>query len=657
MDSSGFFWDGADVAAVQRHRTIPPIPVTGWRPPSEFPNLSAAKALAFDTETWDPELRQHGPGWARGRDKFHVVGFSIAVPDGTAWYFPLRHTIEGHLNLDATQCLRWLAAQLGDNRPKVGANLLYDIGGLRHEGVEVGGLLYDIQNAEPLIDSETPHVALRALAQKYLGEDKETSLLYQWAADAYGGAVNERQRANIYRCPPQLVGPYAEQDAALPFRIMEAQWKVLASRGCLEVFDLETRLIRPLHDMRWRGAPVSVSKAEELDRRFTAECGVLTAEINVIAGKPINPLSSDDIAAVFRNLRLAYTIKEETGNASIPKALLEKTDHPIAEKLLEYREKIKLQSTFIRSGLLESHVNGRVHCSFHQLRTDDNGARSGRLASSDPNLQNIPTRTKEGKLIREAFIGKMFRCYDMSQIEYRLLVHHAVGPGSDEARAAYNDDPDTDYHAFVGGMIHAAILREIERGHVKGVNFGLIYGAQAAKIASMLKMTLQEAKAFLEVYHSAIPYAKATMDDAAAEANRDGYVTTILGRKSDFNLWVPEGARGKQHTPMPYDLAVSRYGLIERAGLYKALNRRLQGGAADVMKKAMVDLYEAGLFAEDACGMPLLTVHDELDFDEEGRDPNAHCWDEMLRLWEACVPCRVPIRVSMKRGPTWADCK
>jgi DNA polymerase-1 len=659
FDDVGFFWQ--DLAPVKMRgergpRPMPPIPDTGWEPPSDFPNLSAARALSIDTETYDPELELHGPGWARGPDKGHMIGFSIGVPGWRSWYFPIRHQVEADWNLDDVQCLRWLKAQLGDERPKIGARLLYDLGWLRHEGIEVGGMLYDIQNAEPLINSEAPEVSLEALAQKYLGEGKESNLLYQWCADAYGGAPNGRQRKNLYRTPPRLAGPYAESDADLPPRILELQWVELLRRGCLPVFELETRLIRVLHEMRWRGAPVDIAKAEQLDAQFTVEMHALETELYRMAGRAFNVRSGDETAKIFDAIGLPYG-KSPEGKASITADLLEGIDHPFARMLLDYRQRKKLQSTFIRGGILNSHVGGRVFCSFNQLKKDKKGARSGRLSCTEPNLQNIPVRTEIGKRMRELFLVNY--AVDYSQIEYRLLAHHAVGQGADEIRARYINDPNTNYHHMTRDLIQTISGILLEHGYVKNANFGTIYGSGVATLAATIGCTMAEARAILKAYHAALPFARATMDACTEEVKALGFVETFYGRKSDFDRWMAAGQRGGKNVKidtLPREAAIEAWGWnIEPAGAHKALNRKLQGGAADIMKKAMVVCYESGIFAET--GFPLLTVHDELDWDCEDRDPFAPYWDDLTHMMENCVQLRVPIRVSTASGKTWADCK
>src|SRR5690606_17141235 len=206
----------------------------------EFPNLSAAKALSVDVETYDPELKKHGPGWARG--KGHIVGIAVGTNDGYRAYFPMRHTIEKDTNLDPANVLRWAKDTLADNRPKVGANLTYDVGWLRWEGVPVGGMLYDVEFAEALL-SESATVNLDDLGERYLGVGKTNDILYDWLSQYYGGKPSGEQRKNIYRAPPRLVGPYAEGDVDLPFRILNIQWGKLAEQGLLDIFEMECRLI------------------------------------------------------------------------------------------------------------------------------------------------------------------------------------------------------------------------------------------------------------------------------------------------------------------------------------------------------------------------------------------------------------------------------
>jgi DNA polymerase I-like protein with 3'-5' exonuclease and polymerase domains len=654
-DSIGLFWQ--DMPATGKRgaaaRPMPPIPNTGWKAPTEFPNLTAAKALAIDTETYDPELTTHGPGW--GRNLGHVCGLSIAVEDGSSWYFPIRHTVEPEDNLDPDTVLRWFKAQVSDQRPKIGANLIYDVGWLRHEGIEVKGPLYDIQFAEALLDSEAPDVSLEALSEKYLGVGKETSLLYRWLADFYGGAANDRQRKNIYRSPPRLAGPYGEADAKLPMAIMTRQWSALGYRNALELFHLETGLIPLLLEMRWQGVPVDLDAAEQMHAGLSRDLKDIEVKLREAAGQGVNPYASREIATLFDRLGVQYP-RSEKGNPSFTQTWLDDHDHPAAQLISEYRKKTKLRNVFLETYILKSNRNGRVYCQFHPLKGDENGARSGRFASSDPNLQNIPIRTEEGRRIRRVFTeknGRRWRKYDYSQIEYRLLAHHAVGPGSDLIRLRYNENPDTDYHEATGALIKDLTGIVLDRRPIKTINFGLIYGMSRGELIRRLGLGPKQGAELYTSYHQAVPFAKATMDAAADEVHSKGFVETVLGRRSDFNLWGPS-TYGGENIALPLDQALMHYGSIKRAFTHKALNRKLQGGAADLMKKAMVTAYRAGIF--DMTGYPLLTVHDELDFAEPEQDCS-EAWRELEHIMQNCLKLRVPVLVDMKSGPTWGDCE
>lgn len=667
FDSQGFFWTDLPKKRGDRSydRPTPPIPETGWRPPTTFPNLSAAKTISFDTETFDPELTkvkgqpEKGPGWARGSG--HIVGFSIGVEQGGRWYFPLRHEIEPEYNLDPQQCLSWAAHVLGDERPKVGANLFYDVGWMRQEGVTVRGPLYDVQYAEALLNSETPSVALDNLAKRYLGIPKNTEFLYEWLSDAYGGAANDKQRKNLYRCTPRLVGPYGESDADLPLRILPEQWKLLERDNLLDLFNMECGLIRLWIDMRFAGCPVDVDYFEKLRSEFMGEMDELATRMRSELGFSVNVNSGADLARAFDHLSIPYgrtapTERNPEGQPSFTADFLDSVDHPFAEMVRGHRQRGKIVSTFIESYILNSHVNGQVFCQFHPLRGDKNGARSGRLAASTPNLQNIPVRSEEGRRLRAGFIaqrGTCWRKYDYSQIEYRLLAHHAVGQGAEDIRARYNRDPSTDYHEAIIALILQLTGIELERRPAKTINFGLIYGMSQRELIRRLNLSQIEGTGLFKNYHEAVPFAKATMNSCSDFAEKNGYIDTILGRRSRFDRWGPLGFDREAPT-YGFERALKEYGNVQRAFTHKALNRRLQGGAADLMKKAMYQCYKDGIF--DETGVPRLTVHDELDFIDEGQRSRA--FEEMRHVMQTCIPqISVPVVADLEIGPNWGKVK
>ena len=241
---------------------LPPIPETGWKPPTIFPRLDAAKAICIDCETYDPQLLTHGPGWGRGVG--HIVGIAVGTDDGHRWYFPMRHTV-GAGNLPPEAVLDWAREEFGRaHQPKLFANSQYDLGWLAQEGVTVAGDIIDVQIAEPLIDEHAKSYSLDSLAEKYLGEGKVDEALYDWCYKAYGGKPGRPQAGNIYRAPPCLVGPYAEGDVDLPFRVWEHQRRSIHVQELEQVFEIESRIPRILVGMRMRGIRVDVDGAVRL---------------------------------------------------------------------------------------------------------------------------------------------------------------------------------------------------------------------------------------------------------------------------------------------------------------------------------------------------------------------------------------------------------
>jgi DNA polymerase I-like protein with 3'-5' exonuclease and polymerase domains len=514
---------------------------------------------------------------------------------------------------------------------------------------------------------ERAHVSLDVLGQKYLGNGKETADLYQWLSDWFGGAVGGGQRKHIYRAPPRLVGPYAEGDVDLPMRLAPILYQHLHNEGLTELFSMECRLIRLMVEMRLAGVTVDIPKAQLLADDLLAREKTLQEKLDYFAGQRVDINSSSSLASAFDRFGIPYG-KTAKGAPSFTKDFLGLVNHPIGEIIREIRKLAKLRGTFIQSYLLDSHIDGKVYGQFHQLRGDDGGTRSGRLSSSTPNLQNIPSRDDElAPLIRGMFIPdyghQQWRKYDYSQIEYRFLIHYAVGPGSEEARRLFNAKPDTDYHEMAldlvgpeaGWDISTPELRKKHRRPIKNINFGLIFGMGVPKLTASLGLSPKEGKALFAAYHKGVPFAKPTMDACSEEASRAGIISTILGRKSRFDLWEPKKWQGDEASfGLSYQQAIMKYGGdIRRAYTHKALNRRLQGSAADLMKKAMLVCYESGIFA--ATGVPRLTVHDELDFsDPGGRD---EAFEAMKNVMETAIPLKIPVRADGECGPDWGHVK
>lgn len=654
-DSIGLFWEDLPPDPDKTPAMLPPIPDTGWRPPAYFPDLSSAKVIGLDVETYDPELLTHGPGWARGVG--HIVGISVAVP-GAKWYFPMRHEVQPEFNIDPAAVLAWAREQLGrPHQHKVGANLIYDVGWLLQEGVVVAGPLHDVQNQAALLTENEP-VGLDYLGERWLGVGKTSEELYRWAWLAFGGPRNGRQRKNIYRCPPALVGPYAEDDADLPLRLAEIFFPMMQALGVMDVYNMETALTPLLVRMRMAGVAINVPAAQELRDDLEVRENAALDILQHTCGWRINVNSADELARAFRAEGLDYP-KTAKGAPSFRKEFLKGLDHPLAKQVMEVRRLSKLKTTFVEGYLLGKSINGRIHGSFHQLRSDDGGARSGRFASSDPNLQNLPIRDEElGPLIRAAFMPepghKDWAKIDLSQIEYRFLAHFAVGRGSDEVRHKFISDPKTDYHEYTQAIVKEHTGQEIKRKPIKNINFGLIYGMGEDKLGRDLGLDRKKANELFRFYHKALPFAKETMAAAVQEAEETGLVRTIMGRASRFEFYQPSGRGGQDAIGLPYADALAAYGQdIELAYTHKALNRKLQGSAADAMKKAMLDCYNAGVF--DVI-IPRLTVHDELDFSMPGTPESEEALKETQWRMENAIPLRIPVIAEVDRGAHWGEC-
>lgn len=595
-------------------RVMPPVPETGWVARADFPDLSAAKAIAIDTETFDPDLEKKGPGPRRGA---YIVGVSVAV-EGWARYFPVAHSMGG--NLDKAQVFAWLKDQLRGPQLKVGANIIYDLDFLSYEGVKVGGRIYDVQYADPLIYEYEYSYSLEAIAQRRLKQGKETSLLYQWCSEAYGGPPTDAQRKNIWRAPVELVGPYAEGDAALPLAIMHAQIPLLRERDQIEIARMEFALIPLLLQMRQHGIALDLKRCQEVDDQLSSEIKALQDILK------INVYARDEIASLCDREGIAYP-RTAQGNPSFVKEWLKAHPHPKMQQVTQLRTLYKMRDTFIRGHLLGSHVNGRVHCELHPLRSDEFGTVSGRFSSSNPNLQQIPARDKRwGPLIRSCFLpdgDDVWMKNDLSQIEFRLGVHYGKGD-VESIREQYRRDHKTSFYKV------AAAMTGLEYAPAKSLSLGSLYGMGLDKFAETTGRSVEEAKPIFFEFHRKLPFMKATynyyakyVEETRTEAE-DGWVRTIGGRLCHLQT-------GYEH---------------------KALNRLLQGSCADWIKRAMLEAYEGGVL--EALTL-LLTVHDELDSSVPRTRQGAEASRELHHLLVNSYPLSIPVLAGVDLGPSWGS--
>jgi len=609
-----------------------------WNIPSEFPDLTQYKQIAIDLETCDPNLTTLGPGWVR-KDGY-IVGIAIAAGDWQG-YFPIRHQ-NGH-NMDARIALKWLQKQMATPHiDKIMHNATYDLGWLRAEGVKVEGRIIDTMITGAVVDENRWSYSLNNLGRDYLDERKDEKLLRvaaaEWGIDP---------KAEMYMLPPEFVGQYAEQDAGMTLRLWERLKIDLDKQDLWNIWNLETSLIPMMCDMRQLGVRVDLDKAEQAKKHLKAKSKQLKDEIFKQTQIKIEPWAAASVAAVFEELNLAYP-KTDAGAPSFTKQYLNTHQHPIAQMIVRLREFDKADSTFIETILKHEH-KGRIHCEFHQLRSDDGGTVTGRFSSSNPNLQQIPARDPEiKKMIRGLFIpeeGTKWGSFDYSSQEPRLLVHFAASlkgafkhPIIDTIVEEYQNG-DVDLHQMV------ADIAGIKRKEAKVVNLGIMYGMGKGKLAAQLDISTDEAGELLGVHREKVPFVKGLADLASKQAENTGQVRTILGRRCRFHLWEPRTFGYKK--PLPYEDAMKEYGQpLKRAFTYKALNKLIQGSAADQTKKAMADCYSEGL-------LPMLTVHDELCFSVEG-DDQAHNIKHIMENGLSDV-LKVPSKVDDELKDNWGE--
>ncbi len=610
-----------------------------WNIPPEFPDLTGYKNVAVDLETKDPNIKSLGPGWAR-KDG-HIIGIAVAAGEYKG-YFPIRHE-NGH-NLDPKFTMKWIKKQMSvPDMNVIMHNATYDAGWLRAEGVEIKGRIIDTMITGALVDENRWSFGLDAMARDYTDIRKDEKLL-QAAASEWG--INAKSQ--MYTLPPKYVGAYAERDAVATLKLWEALKIELEKQDLWAIWNLETDLIPCLLDMRSKGVRVDLDKADKNKKIIRGKTKELRAFVEKEAGMEVDIWASASIAKMFDKLNMEYP-RTEKGAPSFNKAYLNAHPAEVCQKLVKLREFDKADSTFIDS-ILRHETDGRIHTELHSTRRDEGGTVTGRFSSSNPNLQQIPARDKEiKKMIRGLFIpeeGSRWGSFDYSSQEPRLLVHFAAStpwmPDQsvlDNIVDQYNTS-DVDLHQIV------ADIAGISRKDAKAVNLGIMYGMGAAKLADQIGITEEAAKDLMGRHRDTVPFVKALALAASKRGNDKGQIRTLLGRKCRFHLWEPSGFA--YNKPLPFEEAVKEYGSLGknlvRAFTYKALNKLIQGSAADQTKKAMLDCYQAG-------HTPMLTVHDELCFNIDSEEQTA----EIKEIMETGVKLKVPSKIDVDIQDDWGQ--
>ena len=617
-----------------------------WVPPLELPDITGASKIAIDVETRDPNLKRNGPGWPTGDGE--VVGYAIAV-DGWSTYIPIRHFGGG--NLDEKIVNRWLKKVFECPADKIMHNAQYDLGWIKQMGFTVNGRIIDTMIIASLLDENRFSYSLNALAYDLLNKTKSEKGLNA-AAQEFG----VDPKAEMWKMPAMYVGPYAEADAELTLELWNYFSVKLTQEDLWGVANLELDLLPCLVDMTMRGVRVDVNRVERTrDSLLKREVEVMK-ELKRVAGTGVEIWAAQSLAKSFDNLGINYP-KTQKGAPSFTKLFLQEHNHPVAKLIVEARNLNKTSGTFINSIMKHCHADGRIHSHINQLRSDDGGTVSGRISMRNPNLQQIPARDPIfGPMIRSLFLpeeNEQWAAIDFSQQEPRILVHyaHVYGKtrgieleGASEFVQAYNEKPETDFHSLVAEMA------SIPRKQAKTINLGLIYGMGVNKMSEELDIDVDEAKALVKQYHTRVPFVKGLMSGVMNRLNdktSGGALRSLEGRKCRFDSWEPDTFA--MNKALPFKEAVAAYGpttRLKRAFTYKALNRLIQASAADMTKKAMVQLYKLGK-------LPLLQIHDELAMSVT----NLEEAQEIAKVMENAVPLEVPNVCDIEMGPSWGEAK
>jgi DNA polymerase I len=578
------------------------------------------RVFSFDTETTSPL-----PRWA------DLVGISLAWQPGKAVYVPVRAS-HGSTTINEHDLVEVLQPLLGDPEILViGQNLKYDLIVMRSLGVEIKCKLFDTMVADYLLNpGRTAHnmddLALRFLRHKTI---KITQLI--------GKRKTQRLMSDV---PVPLITAYAAEDADVPLRLYNILEGQLRTSGLWDLFDeIEMKLVSVLAEMEFHGITVDRKRLEELSLEFGSRLGELESQIHEMAGEKFNLDSPRQLAEIlFEKLKLPVVKKTKLARSTDIEVLDELADrHPLPRLMREYRQLAKLKNTYT-DALLEQ-INprtNRVHTCFQQ-----DVARTGRLSSKDPNLQNIPIRTEEGRRIRRAFVATdpnwVLISGDYSQIELRVLTHfcedHAL-------KSAFENDEDIHsvVAAQVNGVPQSAVTAEMRR-QAKAINFGIIYGQSAFGLANELGITKDAAAEFIEAYFQRYPAIDAFLNGILEEAWKNREVRTILGRRRSVEgVRSPDRTRGNRSRTMPERIAI---------------NTVIQGSAADLIKKAMIEVHQS-LATQFPRSRLLLQIHDELVVEAERTQIN-----DVARLLRRemsnAFTLSVPLKVAVECGANWDD--
>ena len=604
-----------------------------WVQPDHFPDLSKYDEISIDLETKDPDLKTKGSSSTRGVGD--VVGIAIAVKDW-AGYYPIAH--EAGPNMNRKQVLNWFSDVLKTDSLKIFHNAIYDVLWIYRLGLTVHGTVVDTMVIASLVDENRFRYDLNSVATDYVGIGKNENAL-QEAAKEWG----VDPKSEMYKLPAMYVGEYAERDAEITLSLWQEFKKEINSQDLHAIVELEQQVFPCLLEMKLKGVRIDEDQLARVESTLQKNYDKYMKRVKEDSGlyPEIWAAASIEKVCQVRNIT-DFDRTPKTGKPSFTKNYLKNHKDPVLRAINSAREADKLKNTFLDS--IKNFVhNGRIHADIHQLKGDFGGTVTGRLSYSNPNLQQIPNYTDIGMGVRSIFVpekGHRWGCFDYSQQEPRLVVHFALStPGvlGVASIAESYEKGEADFHEIVSK------IAGIDRSEAKTINLGLFYGMGKAKLANSLGYNDEDAEKVLTQYHQRVPFVKQLIKQVMNRAQDSGKIRTLLGRRCRFNLWEP--SYFGVHKPLKHEDAIKEHGPgIRRAFTYKALNKLIQGSAADMTKKTMVDLKSEGI-------LPMIQLHDELDISVESKE---HA-NKIKEIMENCVELKVPNKVDYEVGDNWGD--
>lgn len=625
-------------------------PHSDWVAPA-IPEWDAInKPFAIDLETEDEGIRNDmGSGWAFGAGK--ILGVSASISGQNGVYLPVGHS-DGNGPYTLDQILNWVSYQMRRASVVVGHNLGYDLGWLSWFGVGSPCKIFDTHVGASILNENRSSYTLDAVLTEYGFDGKDDQLLKQAARYFKVNQSKKQMMSNLAMMPAKYVGPYGERDASGALDLYSNMIKEISDQGMDKLCDVEMQMVLLALKMRKKGIRVDVGRATKLNEDWIKEQREIENKISSAVGFPVHPTNPDDLERLCRYegvFDIPKTPKSE--ELSFTKPWMTSLHLDSFDWVVKWRNIQHSRNNYVEGIVLTKAIEGRVFPEINTVKRDDGGTVSGRISVNNPPLQQISARNPEiGPAVRSCFIPEQeteWYAFDYSQQEPRLSVHFAALTqitGAEDAVRYYANDPSADFHQMMSE------LSGHPRRMAKDVFLGMIYGQGDHSLSLQLEKTLDETKEMRGGFNNKVPWVSKLSEKCQTRAGAKGYIKTLIGRRCRFDLWEPYGGYGKRVTPLSRDKAERTWPnqQLRRSFIYKALNRLIQGSAADQMKVAMIHMYHAGL-------IPMLQMHDDVNFSIQKDDKNIvnQIEDIMLHSTKLLVPSKIDIEV----GPNWGQVK